>query len=107
MTTRSPPLTDLVRAGSQLLGSGERDSEALRSMAGNRPFVTLAEVSRGNDGLHAMPAGITRLIAEQGSDAVAVEAHWPDAPGLDLCARSPDEVAAAERRPPGRERWRT
>lgn len=107
MTTRSPPLTDLVRAGSQLMGSGERDYEALRSMGGNRPFVMLGEVSRGNDELHAMPAGITRLIAEQGFDALAMEAHWPDTPGLDPYARSPDEVAVAERRPPGRERWRT
>jgi erythromycin esterase-like protein len=108
MTTRSPPLTDLVRAGSQLMGSGERDDEELLSMGGDRSVVLLGEASHGTQEFHAMRADIThRLIAEQGFDAVAVEADWPDALNLDRYARSPDDVADAERCPPGRERWRT
>src|SRR5688500_6528705 len=88
MTTRSPPPMDLLRAGSQVLGDGERDYDALLSMVGDRTFVLLGEASHGTREFYAMRADITRrLIAEHGFDAVAVEADWPDALRLDHYVR--------------------
>jgi erythromycin esterase-like protein len=88
MTTRSPPPMDLLHAGSQVLGDGERDYDALLSMVGDRTFVLLGEASHGTREFYAMRADITRrLIAEHGFDAVAVEADWPDALRLDHYVR--------------------
>lgn len=80
LTTRHPPLLDIVRGGAQVLDDGDRDYEALLSMVGERPFVLLGEASHGTHDFYAMRADITRrLIVEHGFDAVAVEADWPDA----------------------------
>ena len=88
---------DLLRAGSQVLGDGDRDYDALLSMVGDRAFVLLGEASHGTHEFYAMRAAITRrLIAEQGFDAVAVEADWPDALRLDHYVRGSDDDALDE-----------
>lgn len=56
------------------------DYDAIVDAATGKKFVLIGEASHGTKEFYAARAGITqRLIQEQGFDAVAVEADWPDA----------------------------
>ena len=56
------------------------DYDALIHAANGKKFVLIGEASHGTKEFYAVRAEITqRLIQEQGFDAVAVEADWPDA----------------------------
>lgn len=88
MTVRNAPLPNVIRDSATVLGSGDRDYDALLQMVGDRPFVLLGEASHGTHEFYAMRADITRrLIVEHGFDAVAVEADWPDAYRLNRYVR--------------------
>lgn len=64
------------------------DYDALLAMTGDADFVLLGESTHGTHEFYRMRREITaRLVAEQGFDAVAVEADWPDAHRLDRYVR--------------------
>lgn len=56
------------------------DYDAIINAAADKQFVLIGEASHGTKEFYAIRAEITkRLIQEQGFEAVAVEADWPDA----------------------------
>lgn len=84
---------DAVRAVAIRLDDAEHDYDALLDATASRTFVLLGEASHGTAEFHRMRAAITRrLITEQGFDAVAVEADWPDAWRVHryVCGNGPD-----------------
>jgi erythromycin esterase-like protein len=77
-------LADLVERHAQPLGSAPDNQdlliETLRGQARGKRFVLIGEASHGTAEFYRIRAEITRhLIVEEGFDAVAVEADWPDA----------------------------
>lgn len=93
ITINTPPL-QLIRQRATVLGAGDSDYDGLLDMVGDRSFVLLGEASHGTHEFYAMRADITRrLIVEHGFDAVAVEADWPDAYGLNRYVRAQTEVS--------------
>jgi erythromycin esterase-like protein len=69
----------LERAAQPLQGEGN-DFLALINAAKNKKFVLLGEATHGTAEFYRIRAEITQsLIVEEGFDAVAVEADWPDA----------------------------
>lgn len=80
MTARLATPLDAVRSQALRLGDADRDYDALLEMSRGRSFVLLGEATHGTHEFYRMRAEITRrLVEEQGFDAVAVEADWPDA----------------------------
>jgi erythromycin esterase-like protein len=79
---------EVLRGEALRLGDGPRDYDALLESAATRSLVLLGEATHGTEEFYRMRADITlRLIAEQGFDAVAVEADWPDAYRINLFVR--------------------
>jgi erythromycin esterase-like protein len=75
----NPLIAAIASAAHPMTGApGEHD--ALLELVGNARFVLLGEATHGTHEFYHERARITqRLIAEQGFNAVAVEADWPDA----------------------------
>src|SRR4051794_26749958 len=82
MTTfnKRPKLIDaLEKVAQPLQGTGD-DYRPLINAAKNKKFVLLGEATHGTAEFYRIRAEITQqLILEEGFDAVAVEADWPDA----------------------------
>src|SRR5687768_14885371 len=82
MTTpdkRQKLLGALERVAQPFLLSGS-DYRPLLNAAKNKKFVLLGEATHGTAEFYRTRAAITQhLILEEGFDAVAVEADWPDA----------------------------
>jgi erythromycin esterase-like protein len=73
-------LVDALERAAQPLQSTDDDYRALIAAAKNKIFVLLGEATHGTAEFYRTRAEITRhLIIEEGFDAVAVEADWPDA----------------------------
>lgn len=73
-------LTDELARDAVCLTGAPADYDRLLEMVGDRRFVLLGEASHGTHEFYRERARITkRLIDEQGFNAVAVEADWPDA----------------------------
>jgi erythromycin esterase-like protein len=82
--TSEQQLVDVVERHAQPLGAAAANHdlliEAIRSQARGKRFVLIGEASHGTAEFYRIRADITRhLIVEEGFDAVAVEADWPDA----------------------------
>src|SRR4029079_3825764 len=82
-TSPPPPPTStaeaIARAAKPLRGGGN-DYDPLLARAETAEFVLLGEATHGTHEFYTERERITRrLIAEQGFNAVAVEADWPDA----------------------------
>jgi erythromycin esterase-like protein len=77
---KRPKLIDaLEKVAQPLQGTGD-DYHALINAAKNKKFVLLGEATHGTAEFYRTRAEITQqLILEEGFDAVAVEADWPDA----------------------------
>jgi erythromycin esterase-like protein len=72
-------IATLERHAQSLQDTGE-DYRPLIDAAKNKKFVLLGEASHGTAEFYRIRAEITQhLIIEEGFDAVAVEADWPDA----------------------------
>ena len=73
-------LIDLLERHAQPLRGVSRDYDKLIQATRGKKFVLLGEASHGTAEFYRTRAEITqRLIEEEGFDAVAVEADWPDA----------------------------
>ncbi|TAN02835.1 MAG: erythromycin esterase family protein [Rhodanobacteraceae bacterium] len=71
---------EILRGEALRLGDSPHDYDALLESAADRSLVLLGEATHGTREFYRMRAEITlRLVTEQGFDAVAVEADWPDA----------------------------
>jgi len=71
---------EILRGEALRLGDDPRDYDALLESAAGRSLVLLGEATHGTREFYRMRAEITlRLVVEQGFDAVAAEADWPDA----------------------------
>jgi erythromycin esterase-like protein len=95
-------LVDVVEKYAQPLGPAPDNHdlliEAMRNQARGKRFVLIGEASHGTAEFYRIRAEITRhLIVEEGFDAVAVEADWPDAYRVNdfVCGRSSDPDADA------------
>lgn len=88
---------DLRGTLTELTGS-RGDYDALLRLIGPARFVLIGEASHGTHEFYRIRAEITqRLIEEQGFNAVAVEADWPDAYRVNRYVRSlSDDGDAAE-----------
>ncbi len=72
------------------------DYDALLEMIGDAPIVLLGEASHGTHEFYRERAKITqRLIDENGFNAVAVEADWPDAYRVNRYVRAMSDDAGA------------
>lgn len=73
-------IIDVLERDAQPLRGAVSDYDSLIQAARGKKFVLLGEASHGTAEFYRIRAGITRrLIEEEGFDAVAVEADWPDA----------------------------
>jgi erythromycin esterase-like protein len=73
-------LTDVLERAAQPLQSAGDNYHAFAHAAKNKKYVLLGEATHGTAEFYRIRAEITqRLIVEEGFDAVAVEADWPDA----------------------------
>lgn len=73
-------IIDVLERDAQPLRGAASDYDSLIQAARGKKFVLLGEASHGTAEFYRIRAGITRrLIEEEGFDAVAVEADWPDA----------------------------
>src|SRR4029078_9718050 len=95
-------LVDVVEKYAQPLGPAPANHdlliEAMRNQARGKRFVLIGEASHGTAEFYRIRAEIPRhLIVEEGFDAVAVEADWPDAYRVNdfVCGRSSDPDADA------------
>ncbi|WP_394829834.1 erythromycin esterase family protein [Pendulispora albinea] len=76
----SEPELEAIRRLAVPLSGAMEDYNPLLERIGEARFVLLGEASHGTHEFYGERARITtRLIAERGFDAVAVEADWPDA----------------------------
>lgn len=88
---------DVVRAAAQPLHGGRDDYDALLAVIGDARFVLIGEASHGTHEFYRERARITRrLIEEQGFNAVAVEADWPDAYRVNRYVRGASEDRTAQ-----------
>jgi erythromycin esterase-like protein len=80
------------------LTSAPGDYDALLEAIGDAPYVLLGEASHGTHEFYRERAIVTqRLIVEQGFNAVAVEADWPDAYRVNRFVRArSDDVEAVD-----------
>ena len=73
------------------------DYDSLIEATRGKKFVLLGEASHGTAEFYRIRAEMTqRLIEEEGFDAVAVEADWPDAYRVNRCSRFSDDTDANE-----------
>jgi erythromycin esterase-like protein len=96
MPNPSHTALDVIRNEALRLDGDEHDYDALLDSVGDRSLVLLGEATHGTREFYRMRAELTlRLVVEQGFDAIAVEADWPDAYRLNLFVRGegPDHVA--------------
>jgi erythromycin esterase-like protein len=90
-------LVRLIREEAQPLKGAAGDYDSLLDLVGDAPFVLLGEASHGTHEFYKERARITRrLISEEGFNAVAVEADWPDACRVNRYVSGGDEDADAE-----------
>ena len=83
----TPDATMISRAALPLTG-GPGDFDAVMKRAEGKQVVLLGEASHGTHEFYRVRAEITkRLIREQGFNAVAVEADWPDAHRINTYVR--------------------
>lgn len=95
MSLRLATALNSVRSRARRLDGAPHDYDALLELAKDRTFVLLGEASHGTHEFYQMRADITRrLIEEQGFDAVAVEADWPDAYRLARYVRGEGDSSA-------------
>jgi erythromycin esterase-like protein len=89
---------DLLERHAQPLRAVSSDCDKLIHATRGKKFVLLGEASHGTAEFYRTRAEITRrLIEEEGFDAVAVEADWPDAYRVNrFVARTSDDVDADE-----------
>jgi len=86
----------MVREGAHLLRGEPDDFAPLLERTRDARFVLIGEASHGTHEFYRVRAEITkRLIREQGFDAVAVEADWPDAYRVNRFVRGAGEDADA------------
>src|SRR5688572_28018183 len=87
-----------LREQSHPLVGERRDHDPLVELIGRARFVLLGEASHGTHEFYLERARITRrLIEEEGFNAVALEADWPDAHRVDRFVRGVgDDADAAE-----------
>ena len=89
-------LIDALERAAQPLQSTADDYRAMTNAAKNKKYVLLGEATHGTADFYRIRADITRhLIVEEGFDAVAVEADWPDAYRVNryVCGSSDDTEA--------------
>src|SRR5437899_2156900 len=90
-------LVDAVRDAACLLAGSRKDHNPLLELAEGVKFVCLGEATHGSHELYRERARITqRLIAEQGFNAVVVEADWPDADRANRWAQGRSDDGSAE-----------
>lgn len=91
-------LIDLLERHAQPLRAVSSDCDNLIHATRGKKFVLLGEASHGTAEFYRTRAEITRrLIEEEGFDAVAVEADWPDAYRVNrFVARTSEDVDADE-----------
>ncbi|MFN7131558.1 MAG: erythromycin esterase family protein [Myxococcales bacterium] len=79
------------------LDAGEETIDRLLGMAQGARLVLVGEASHGTHDFYALRAALTaRLVAEQGFEAVAVEADFPDAARVDRFVRGRSADRSAE-----------
>ena len=79
-TGSSAALVAAIEREAQPLRGGFQDFDAIITAARGKRYVLLGEASHGTREFYQERAEITeRLLTEEGFDAVAVEADWPDA----------------------------
>jgi erythromycin esterase-like protein len=80
MANPAAALTESIRRIAIPLNPTAPDYDPLLDLIGDARFVLLGEASHGTHEFYGERAQITkRLIVEKRSNAVAVEADWPDA----------------------------
>ena len=91
-------LIDVLERHAQPLRGAASDYDFLIQAARGKKFVLLGEASHGTAEFYRIRAEITRrLIEEEGFDAVAVEADWPDAHRVNrFVSRISDDTDADE-----------
>src|SRR5438132_12461612 len=90
-------LVDAVRDAACLLDGSRKDYDPLLELAQGVKFVCLGEATHGSHELYRERSRITqRLIAEQGFNAVVVEADWPDADRANRWAQGRSDDTDAE-----------
>ena len=73
-------LVDLISNAAEPLVGSRSDFDRVIDLIGNARFVLIGEASHGTHEFYRIRAQISKLlIAQQGFNAVAVEADWPDA----------------------------
>jgi len=91
-----PTAEFVVRNGAHVLRGAPDDFAPILERTADARFVLIGEASHGTHEFYRVRAEITkRLIREQGFDAVAVEADWPDAYRVNRWVRGADEDADA------------
>lgn len=94
--TATTAIAAVQDAAQPLSGADEDLDELVRRTRGKR-FVLLGEASHGTHEFYDVRAQLTRrLVAEEGFDAVAVEADWPDAWRVDGHVRGGGRDRTAE-----------
>lgn len=90
-------IADVIAREASTLRHDPRDYDGLLARIGQAEFVLLGEATHGTHEFYGERATITRrLIAEQGFNAVAVEADWPDAYRVNRFVRGESDDADAE-----------
>ena len=85
-----------VRRTARALDGSPADFDPLLERTASARFVLIGEASHGTHEFYRVRAEVTkRLIREQGFDAVAVEADWPDAYRVNRYVRGRSEDADA------------
>lgn len=96
---------DRVRAHAKLLHADDHYTELLRTI-GSASLVLLGEATHGTREFYEARAEISkRLIIEQGFDALAVEADWPDALRVSRYAQHLSDDVTADQALGGFERF--
>src|SRR5213080_282780 len=91
-------LVEVLERHAQPLRRTPSDYDSIIQAASGKKFVLLGEASHGTAEFYRIRGEITRrLIEEEGFDAVAVEADWPDAHRVNrFVSRVSDDTNADE-----------
>ena len=91
-------LVEAIEKHAFVLGGALSEYDPIISAARDKQFVLIGEASHGTGEFYRTRAEITRrLIEEEGFDAVAVEADWPDAYAINrFVSGGPTETSATE-----------
>lgn len=98
MPTSDKPLIAALERNAYPAGEMPGEYDPIIEAAADKQMVLIGEASHGSQEFYRTRAAITqRLIEEQGFDAVAVEADWPDAYAINryVCALNPEATAEA------------